>query len=56
MHVWRSDVVGSLLRPAWLQEARGQVERGELPAVEFKRSRTAPSTRPSPCRRRPASR
>ena len=37
MHVWRSDVVGSLLRPAWLQEARGQVERGMLTAVEFKR-------------------
>ena len=37
MHVWRSDVVGSLLRPAWLQEARGQVERGTLPAAEFKR-------------------
>ena len=37
MHVWRSDVVGSLLRPAWLQEARGQVERGALPAAEFKR-------------------
>ena len=37
MHVWRSDVVGSLLRPAWLQEARGQVERGTLTAAEFKR-------------------
>ena len=37
MHVWRSDVVGSLLRPAWLQEAREQVERGTLPAAEFKR-------------------
>jgi 5-methyltetrahydropteroyltriglutamate--homocysteine methyltransferase len=37
MSVWRSDVVGSLLRPTWLQEARDQVERGELAAVEFKR-------------------
>jgi 5-methyltetrahydropteroyltriglutamate--homocysteine methyltransferase len=37
MSVWRSDVVGSLLRPAWLQQARDQVECGALPAVEFKR-------------------
>jgi 5-methyltetrahydropteroyltriglutamate--homocysteine methyltransferase len=37
MSVWRSDVVGSLLRPAWLQEARDEVERGALSPVEFKR-------------------
>ena len=37
MHVWRSDVVGSLLRPAWLQEAREQLARGTLAAAEFKR-------------------
>jgi 5-methyltetrahydropteroyltriglutamate--homocysteine methyltransferase len=33
---WRSDVVGSLLRPAYLQTAREQVERGELSAAGFK--------------------
>jgi 5-methyltetrahydropteroyltriglutamate--homocysteine methyltransferase len=37
MSVWRSDVVGSLLRPTWLQEARDEVERGALSPVEFKR-------------------
>jgi 5-methyltetrahydropteroyltriglutamate--homocysteine methyltransferase len=36
MHVWRSDVVGSLLRPAYLQAAREKRERGDLTAVEFK--------------------
>jgi 5-methyltetrahydropteroyltriglutamate--homocysteine methyltransferase len=33
----RSDVVGSLLRPPYLLEARTEYERGELTAVEFKR-------------------
>jgi methionine synthase II (cobalamin-independent) len=33
---WRSDVVGSLLRPAYLQQAREQLERGELSPVAFK--------------------
>jgi 5-methyltetrahydropteroyltriglutamate--homocysteine methyltransferase len=33
----RSEVVGSLLRPAGLVEARSQHERGELSAAEFKR-------------------
>jgi 5-methyltetrahydropteroyltriglutamate--homocysteine methyltransferase len=37
MHVWRSDVVGSLLRPTWLQEAREHLARGTLAAAEFKR-------------------
>jgi 5-methyltetrahydropteroyltriglutamate--homocysteine methyltransferase len=37
MGVWRSDVVGSLLRPEWLRDARAHVERGDLTAVEFKR-------------------
>ena len=36
MEVWRSDVVGSLLRPEWLKEARARLERGELTAAEFK--------------------
>jgi 5-methyltetrahydropteroyltriglutamate--homocysteine methyltransferase len=33
----RSDVVGSLLRPEYLKEARRQREAGELGAAEFKR-------------------
>jgi methionine synthase II (cobalamin-independent) len=33
----RSDVVGSLLRPPYLLEARAEYERGELTAAEFKR-------------------
>src|SRR5262249_37783235 len=36
MTIWRSDVVGSLLRPAYLQEARDQVGRGEVSAGAFK--------------------
>jgi 5-methyltetrahydropteroyltriglutamate--homocysteine methyltransferase len=34
--VWRSDVVGSLLRPAWLQSARAALEAGDLQPAEFK--------------------
>ena len=33
----RSDVIGSLLRPPALLEARSQYERGELTAADFKR-------------------
>ena len=33
----RADVVGSLLRPPWLLEARGRYAAGEIPAAEFKR-------------------
>jgi 5-methyltetrahydropteroyltriglutamate--homocysteine methyltransferase len=33
----RSDVVGSLLRPSWLVEARGAFEAGRTSAAEFKR-------------------
>jgi len=33
----RSDVVGSLLRPDWLKDARARWEAGALPAAEFKR-------------------
>ena len=36
MHVYRSDVVGSLLRPAYLREARQRYEAGASSAVEFK--------------------
>lgn len=34
--VWRSDVVGSLLRPPWLQSAREAFESGGLSPAEFK--------------------
>jgi 5-methyltetrahydropteroyltriglutamate--homocysteine methyltransferase len=36
VHVYRSDVVGSLLRPAYLKEARELHESGKLTEVEFK--------------------
>jgi methionine synthase II (cobalamin-independent) len=36
MHMMRSDVVGSLLRPADLLDARARLERGELRPAEFK--------------------
>jgi 5-methyltetrahydropteroyltriglutamate--homocysteine methyltransferase len=35
--VYRSDVVGSLLRPAYLKEARDRHEAGQLSETEFKR-------------------
>lgn len=33
----RADIVGSLLRPSWLLEARRRYAAGEIPAPEFKR-------------------
>jgi 5-methyltetrahydropteroyltriglutamate--homocysteine methyltransferase len=36
--VYRSDVVGSLLRPAYLKEARDSHEAGQLTEAEFKRT------------------
>src|SRR5690348_3065850 len=33
----RSDVVGSLLRPDYLRQAQGQLERGELTPAQYKR-------------------
>jgi 5-methyltetrahydropteroyltriglutamate--homocysteine methyltransferase len=36
--VYRSDVVGSLLRPAYLKEARERHEAGKLSEVDFKRT------------------
>ena len=36
--VWRSDVVGSLLRPAWLQTAREALEAGRLEPAAFKQT------------------
>jgi 5-methyltetrahydropteroyltriglutamate--homocysteine methyltransferase len=37
MQTPRADVIGSLLRPAYLLEARDQLERGALAPAEFKR-------------------
>jgi 5-methyltetrahydropteroyltriglutamate--homocysteine methyltransferase len=37
MPTWKSDVVGSLLRPAYLKDARERRARGDLTPVEFKR-------------------
>ncbi len=37
MGTYRSDVVGSLLRPDYLKEARKRYEAGEIGAAEFKR-------------------
>ncbi|MBI4574112.1 MAG: cobalamin-independent methionine synthase II family protein [candidate division NC10 bacterium] len=37
MNTYRSDVVGSLLRPAYLAEARRDAESGRLEPAEFKR-------------------
>ncbi len=37
MKTWRSDVVGSLLRPAFLQDARERLATGELAPADFKR-------------------
>jgi 5-methyltetrahydropteroyltriglutamate--homocysteine methyltransferase len=34
---WRTEVVGSLLRPRWLVDARERRDRGALDAAEFKR-------------------
>ncbi len=38
MSNYRTDVVGSLLRPAYLKEARAKYEAGELAAATFKQS------------------
>jgi 5-methyltetrahydropteroyltriglutamate--homocysteine methyltransferase len=37
MSTYRSDVIGSLLRPAYLKEARKKRDSGELTHVEFKK-------------------
>jgi 5-methyltetrahydropteroyltriglutamate--homocysteine methyltransferase len=37
MGAYRSDVVGSLLRPAYLKEARARHEAGEISETDFKR-------------------
>ena len=35
--MYRAEVIGSMLRPAYLKEARAAFEQGELPAPAFKR-------------------
>jgi methionine synthase II (cobalamin-independent) len=35
--VYRAEGIGSLLRPPYLEEARGAIEQGRLTAAEFKR-------------------
>jgi 5-methyltetrahydropteroyltriglutamate--homocysteine methyltransferase len=35
--VFRAEVIGSLLRPAYLKEARAAFEQGQLPLADFKR-------------------
>jgi 5-methyltetrahydropteroyltriglutamate--homocysteine methyltransferase len=35
--VYRADVLGSLLRPAYLAEARRKFEAGDMPAADFKK-------------------
>jgi 5-methyltetrahydropteroyltriglutamate--homocysteine methyltransferase len=35
--VYRAEVIGSMLRPSYLKEARAAFEQGELPAHDFKR-------------------
>jgi hypothetical protein len=37
MSVYRAEVVGSLLRPAWLKDARAAWQQGRLSTPEFKR-------------------
>ena len=37
MKTWRSDVVGSLLRPDYLRDARERLANGDLAPAEFKR-------------------
>jgi 5-methyltetrahydropteroyltriglutamate--homocysteine methyltransferase len=34
--IYRAEVIGSLLRPPYLQEARRAWEAGQLPIPEFK--------------------
>ena len=53
MNPFKSDVIGSLLRPHYLKEARAALRRaGPRRPPNSSGSRTARSTRPSRCRRR----
>jgi 5-methyltetrahydropteroyltriglutamate--homocysteine methyltransferase len=36
-NIYRAQPIGSLLRPAWLRDARRAQRKGEMPAAEFKR-------------------
>src|SRR4051812_7556565 len=35
--MFRAEVIGSLLRPSYLKDARAAFERGDLPVADFKR-------------------
>ena len=37
MSIYRSDVIGSLLRPEYLKQARERHEKGELADADFKK-------------------
>jgi len=52
---YRTEVIGSLLRPDYLVRARRQVEAGDITAADFKAIETAPLMRPLRCRRPRAS-
>ena len=48
---YHADVIGSLLRPRYLSEARAALAAGRISNEEYKRIETARSTRRSPCRK-----
>ena len=52
---YRADHVGSLLRPAALQQARARAESGAIGPASCNGSRTPLSPRRCRCRRKPAS-
>ena len=43
--MFRAEVVGSMLRPSYLKEARAAFEAGQMPIREFKRVEDRPSIR-----------
>jgi 5-methyltetrahydropteroyltriglutamate--homocysteine methyltransferase len=55
MSIYRAEVVGSLLRPAWLKDARAALQQGKLSAAEFKRIEDRASMLPWLSRKRLAS-
>src|SRR5260370_13155440 len=36
-NIYRAQPIGSLLRPAWVRDARSAQRKGEMPGAEFKR-------------------
>ena len=51
----RTDVVGSLLRPEAVKQARVRFDEGKIDAAELRRSRTRRCRVPSSCRKASAS-